>query len=215
MGAAISGNLIDTSRQSPPPRASNSGVMQTQTADSREFAALGAAPKALSAGSDFETLVLSQQAFVERLARRLLGWESDVADVVQGVFLAALQHWPQFRREAQVSTWLASITLNACRTHRRRSWLRIRWRSQAGVEAEETGPDADADESRRERNQAVRTAVRSLAPRYREVIVLRYLEGFAIDEIATILGRTRAAIDGQLSRGRAMLQDSLKLWMED
>ena len=191
--------------------------MRTQTADSREFAALSAAPKALSAHelateSDFEALVVSQQAYVERLAQRLLAWDDDVADIVQSVFLAAYLHWPKFRHAAKVSTWLAAITLNACRTHRRRRWLRIRWLARSGPALESTQP---SDEGAWERNEAVRSAVRTLAPRYREVIVLRYLEGFSIDEIAEILGRSRAAIDAQLSRGRGMLREQLKDWMDD
>jgi RNA polymerase sigma-70 factor (ECF subfamily) len=167
----------------------------------------------LPGGSAFETLVLSQQAYVARLAHRLLAWDADVADVVQDVFLAAYRHWPAFRRDAKVTTWLTSITLNACRSHRRRLWLRLRWPTGGGESAEPvwlTGP-----EQTRERVAAVQNAVRALPQRYREVIVLRYLEGWSIDEIAAVLGRSRAAVDGQLSRGRTLLRVPLREWMDE
>jgi RNA polymerase sigma-70 factor (ECF subfamily) len=176
---------------------------------------MASSPTAPVAGSDFETLVLAQQAYVARLAHRLLAWNDDAADVVQDVFLAAYRHWPGFRRDAKVTTWLTSITVNVCRSHRRRSRLRFRWltRNSSAVDAESAkAPDLDASG---EQHDAVRSAVKALPTRYREAIVLRYLEGFAIDEIGVILGRSRATIDAQLSRGRALLRDSLARWMED
>lgn len=163
---------------------------------------------------DFELLVLAQQAYVARLAHRLLAWDGDIGDVVQDVLVAAYRHWPTFRRGAKVTTWLAAITLNACRTHRRRRWLRFRW-------YRDTAPDTGAPTQEHvpaeagERDEAVRQAVMALPNRYREAIVLRYLEEFSVEEIAAILGRSRAAIDAQLSRGRALLRDSLTDWMDE
>jgi RNA polymerase sigma-70 factor (ECF subfamily) len=193
-----------------PPAASSTVFGSPQAA--RETAP---APALSVAGSDFESLVLAQQAFVVRLAQRLLAWETDVSDVVQDVFLAAYGHWPAFRRDAKVTTWLASITLNACRTHRRRRWVRFRWFAAVGSDRD-LAPDASGALGRSlERSDAVRTAVKTLPQRYREVIVLRYLEGFAIEEIAAILNRKRATIDAQLSRGRLLLRDALTEWMDD
>lgn len=169
----------------------------------------------IAVGSDFETIVLAQQAFVARLAHRLLAWDADVSDVVQDVLLAAYRHWPAFRGDARVTTWLAAMTLNACRTHRRRHWVRFRWLAGIGGNRN-LPPDAEPfAESSQERNDAVRAAVKALPARYREVVVLRYLEGFAIDDIAAILKRRRATIDAQLSRSRLLLRDSLAAWMDD
>jgi RNA polymerase sigma-70 factor (ECF subfamily) len=51
--------------------------------------------------------------------------------------------------------------------------------------------------------------VSALPNRYREVVVLRYLQGMEIDEIRAVLGLTRAAIEVRLHRARAMLRDVL------
>ena len=75
----------------------------------------------------FEQVVDEQQANVARLARRLLGWSTngaDVDDVAQDVFLTVLKHLDRFRGESSLSTWITRITINACRTHRRRRVMR-------------------------------------------------------------------------------------------
>src|SRR5688500_12036613 len=71
----------------------------------------------------FEQVVATCRPRVERLARRLLAWRGDVDDVVQDVFLVALEKARTFRREASLETWLTAITVNKCRSHRR-GWLR-------------------------------------------------------------------------------------------
>src|SRR5687767_15254679 len=76
----------------------------------------------------FEQVVEQHQANVARLARRLLGWtgaNNDVDDVVQDVFLAVLKGLPRFRGHSTLSTWITRITINACRSHRRRRIVRL------------------------------------------------------------------------------------------
>jgi RNA polymerase sigma-70 factor (ECF subfamily) len=185
------------------------------------FGSPSEAEKALSetsrnaAEGDFETLVLAQQEYVTRLAHRVMAWKEDVSDVVQDVLLAAYRHWPRFRRDAKVTTWLATITVNVCRTHCRRRWFRFRRQRQSVSDTGLATGTRLISAASCERDEAVQAAVKTLPAKYREVIVLRYLEGFDIVEIASILSRSRATIDAQLSRGREMLRDSLRPWMED
>ena len=160
----------------------------------------------------FEQVVDQQQANVARLARRLLGWtiaNNDVDDVVQDVFLAVLKGLLGFRGQSAISTWITRITINACRAHRRRRMVRLAFLSRFIRQAPtsyETEPPAD---ERDETNRRVRRAVSALPNRYREVVVLRYLQGMEIDEIRAVLGLTRAAIEVRLHRARAMLRDVL------
>ena len=71
-------------------------------------------------------LVALHQQRVSRLVYRLLGWRGEVEDIVQDVFLAALKSHKNFREESSQWTWLAAITINRCRTHRRRKLLEER-----------------------------------------------------------------------------------------
>jgi RNA polymerase sigma-70 factor (ECF subfamily) len=160
----------------------------------------------------FEQVVDQQQANVARLARRLLGWSianNDVDDVVQDVFLAVLKGLPGFRGQSAISTWITRITINACRAHRRRRIVRVallqRFMRQPAPSAEPQQPDDDRDET----NRRVRDAVGGLPNPYREVVVLRYLQGMEIDEMCDVLDVKRSAIEVRLHRARAMLKEVL------
>ncbi len=160
--------------------------------------------------SAFDQIVTNHYARVAGLARRLLGWDDDVADVVQEVFLSALQNLPTFRRRASLSTWLTTITVNACRRHRRRWFLRRRLIGLPGGTLRPASREtADRRTSDREMLDRLRTAVRALPNRYREVIVLRYLEELPIRQISEVLGIAPNAVEVRLTRARRRLAERL------
>jgi len=158
---------------------------------------------------DFDQLVALHRQRVTRLARRLLGWrDADLEDVVHDVFLAALRAAPRFRGECRVSTWLTAITLNTCRNRLRRRWP-WSWgaaRADAPGSPAAPGPPGIDPETAAE----VRQAVAALPVKFREVIVLRYLEELGADEIAAALNRTRGAIEVRLTRARRALRARLE-----
>ena len=173
--------------------------------------------RAVNAPLTFEQVVEQQQANVAKLARRLLGWSAhsaDVDDVVQDVFLAVLKHLDRFRGDSSMATWVTRITINNCRAHRRRRVMGLgllrRWMTQAPT-SHEPGPSRD---ERDETNERVRQAVGGLPSKYREVIVLRYLQEMDVDVIAEVLGANRSAIEVRLHRARAMLKDELGTLMD-
>jgi RNA polymerase sigma-70 factor (ECF subfamily) len=161
----------------------------------------------------FEAVVAAHQEKVARLAHRLLGWRSgaDVQDVVQDVFLAALRHRRRFRGESSLGTWLSAITVNCCRTHQRRQQLRrlLVLRRPSQPEAESPASEALASEDAARR---VRQAVQALAPRDREVVVLRYFEGLDAAGIAAVTGISKNAVEVRLHRARARLAETLGAW---
>ncbi len=156
-------------------------------------------------------LVERYQPRIARLAYRLLGWSGDVDDVVQEVFTAALRALPRFRGQAAIETWLYRITVNECRRVRRRSLLRLRFFRRVLAERHNPRPAAPPETALREREtfQRVRQAVQDLPPRYREVVVLHYLEGLAVAEIAAITGLSSGAVEVRLHRARQRLRSAL------
>jgi RNA polymerase sigma-70 factor (ECF subfamily) len=151
-----------------------------------------------------------------RLAWRLLGWRGDVEDVVQEVFIAAMLNLKKFRGESGFGTWLMALTVNRCRREQRKRMLRWmlweRWRKEV-----ESGGEKAADEAAivQERSERVRRAVRGLPARYREVIVLRYIEQVPIEEIAEVLHLSRSAVEVRLHRGREQLREVLGEMMKE
>ncbi len=181
--------------------------MPTVTADSPQTSPPGeAAPQPLPA---FERLVELHQRRITRLVQRLLGWSGDVDDVIQEVFVSAWRGLPKFRGQSGIETWLMRIAINQCRRHRRRSLLRMAFQRRLALQWRplESAADPLAQDERLAR---VRQAVRKLPPRYREVIVLRYLEGLEVDEIMRLLALSRSAADVRLHRGRELLKGSLQ-----
>jgi RNA polymerase sigma-70 factor, ECF subfamily len=161
----------------------------------------------------FAELVRRHQARITRLAFRLLGWRGEVEDVVQEVFVAALQSLHRFRGQSSLATWLMALTINECRRQRRKRMLR--WMFGLRRKVEPASMNAAADESAigAERSAQVQRAVRGLPLRYREVIVLRYLEEMNIDQIAGMLRLSRNAVEVRLHRSREQLRQALgDLW---
>lgn len=157
----------------------------------------------------FERIVEIHSEGVGVLANRLLCWSGDVEDVVQDVFLAAFVGLKKFRFQCSLKTWLFTITINKCRTHRYKRMLRLKRRR--GM-AEDCAASDDGVAGRlldAERFAGVRRAVEGLAMRYREPVVLRYLEEMETDEIARVLGISRNALQVRLSRARKLLKGHL------
>ena len=156
----------------------------------------------------FDRLVTIHQERLAKLVQRLLGWRSDVEDVVQDVFVDSLKHLRRFDGRSSVLTWLTRIAINRCRSHQRRAWLSTFLPLPLGEGGGEE-PAVDrlvADET----VQQVQNAIRQLNQRDREVIVLRYLEELPIEEIAQLLKLSRGAVDVRLARARKRLEAILK-----
>lgn len=165
--------------------------------------------------SGFDEIVTRHQKWVARLAYRLLGWPDDVEDVVQEVFLSVLKNVAQFRGEGSLKTWLTTITVNTCRSWRRKKIVRLKYlrraRAQTRLDLPEHGePTLDTETVAR-----VRRTIQKLPIGSREVIVLRYLEDLPIREIAHVLHISRNAVNLRLNRARARLREKLTDLIEE
>ncbi len=157
-------------------------------------------------GSAFDRIVSEHAADVQALAGRLLGWDGDVEDVVQEVFLAAFLGLKRFKGASSLGTWLYSITINKCRSHRHRRRVRLRVFSGPNKDRADSAaskPMTDDDFDR------VRIAVRSLPVKYREVVVLKYLQELSTEKICEILGVSDNVVYVRLNRARVMLKNKL------
>ncbi len=160
--------------------------------------------------SAFDRIVAQHSAEVAAMANRLLGWPGDVDDIVQEVFISAFLGLRKFRGECRLRTWLFTITVNKCRS------LRFRRRrplpsAVAGDPEAVAGPSPGGEKTAvdEETFARVRRAVQALPQKYREVTVLRYLQGLETEEICELLGITTNAIQVRLNRARAKLKEQL------
>jgi RNA polymerase sigma factor (sigma-70 family) len=149
---------------------------------------------------------------VARLVRRLSAWSGDCDDLVQDILVTALIKRQTFDGRSKLETWITRITINRCRAHYRKQWLRRKlfrtWaeRQEPKQKSNVSGEEA-AEES--ERAQLVRGAVAELPQQAREAVVLCYLEGLSVAEAAEALGIRRGTLEVRLTRARKLLRASL------
>lgn len=158
-----------------------------------------------------EQLIIDHREMVARLVSRLSGWSGETDDLTQEVFVAALGGIRRFQGGSRLSTWLTRIAINVCRHHHRTRMLRIAfWRRLKEDTTEINESDASQPAEARERVSRISQAVRRLKPKYREVVVLHYLEGMEVGQVAQMLDLSRSAVEVRLHRGRQMLKEMLK-----
>jgi RNA polymerase sigma-70 factor (ECF subfamily) len=161
-----------------------------------------------------------------QIGRRLRG-KADPADLVQETFLAAHQSWDRFRgtSEGELLAWLRRI-LAAKTADLMRSYLGSQRRDvrlerelaaeldrssqflDAGLLARQDSPSQQA--ARREQGVLLADALGRLPEDYREVLILRHLEGLTFPEVAQRLGRTLDAVKKVWVRALDRLRHSLK-----
>ncbi len=163
--------------------------------------------------SVFERIVRQYSAEVAVLANRLLGWPGEVEDVTQDVFLAAYLGLKKFRCQCSLKTWLFTITINKCRSYRYKRIL-LRHKKVPGF-CPRTASAADRRLTDRETVERISRAIRGLPARYREPIVLRYLQELSTAEICQILGVTENALGVRLTRARKRLREELAELIEE
>jgi RNA polymerase sigma-70 factor (ECF subfamily) len=155
----------------------------------------------------FAGIVARWQRRIVNLAWRYCHDRSQAEDLAQEAFLKAFRSLHTFRGDAQFSTWLTAVAINVCRT-----WIRDR--KPAAMSLDRVVADlrvaarADALDAAR-RDQIVRRLVTTLPARYREPMVLFYLNERDLAETARTLGLPDGTVKARLHRGRAFLKRRL------
>ncbi len=161
-------------------------------------------------GSAFDKIVEKYSADIAALANRLLGWPGDVEDVVQDIFLAAFLGLKKFRCECSLKTWLFTITINQCRNYRYKQMLRLKIFSRAADKISSSpAHSADKQPMDNETFDRIRRAITVLPAKYREPLVLKYLQELSANEIVRILGISQNTLQVRLSRARKRLRKDL------
>jgi RNA polymerase sigma-70 factor (ECF subfamily) len=157
----------------------------------------------------FEQAVLPHLDAAYNLARWLTRDGHDAEDVVQEAYLRALQFFDGFHG-TDGRAWLLRIVRNTCYT-----WLqRNRGHKLATFDEEVHGAAAEDERPetpllRQEEQQRVRRALEALPVEFREVLVLRELEGLSYKQIADVADLPVGTVMSRLARGRERLQQLL------
>jgi RNA polymerase sigma-70 factor (ECF subfamily) len=159
----------------------------------------------------FEVLMRRHNQRLYRAARAILRDDREAEDVMQEAYVNAYTHLAQFDRRAKFSTWLTKIAVHEALARARR---RGRYASLEDSSLEErmptlSSPDPERQAFGREIGAFIEAAVEELADGYREVFMLRQVQGMSTAETAEVLGLSEDVVKTRFSRARAALQRDL------
>ena len=164
----------------------------------------------------FEQVVLPHLDSAYNLARWLTGNEHDARDVVQDAYLRAVKFFDSFRG-GDARPWLITIVRRLCY-----DWLK-RNRSHQPLTVFDEELHSDQGDGldpaqlvlRQEDREMVRQALSELPVEFREVLVLRELEGLSYKEIAAITNLASGTVMSRLARARERLRDCLVKYLRE
>jgi RNA polymerase sigma-70 factor (ECF subfamily) len=156
-----------------------------------------------------EALLERHQAQVYRFGMKMCRDPEDAKDVLQDTLLSMARGVRDFRGASSISTWLYTIARNFCIKKRRRSKFAPEQERSLDTEmiAERrqlADPAQSPDEALagKQVEHALEQAIRGLEPMYREVLLLRDVEGLTAPEVAEVLGVSVHAVKSRLHRAR-------------
>ncbi len=175
----------------------------------------------------FEILVRTYQKKMFNMAFRITGSMEDASEVVQDAFFSAHRNLKDFQQKSRFSTWLFSITVNTAKNRLKQNLTRKAHEplscddplhadsSSKKIEPASDDPSALDLLLKKDRQTSVQECLNRLEQDFREVIVLRDIQGFAYTEIADMLSLAEGTVKSRLFRARDAVKACLKKLMGD
>ena len=161
----------------------------------------------------FETLVLEYEKNLYNIALRMTGNSEDAADMTQEAFIKAYNSLQSFRGDSKFSVWLYRIVSNVCldflRSKNRRPTVSLSVEDDDGEDAQlDVADESQSPElllDRKLTRDSVRRGLDSLPPDYRQILLLREIQGLSYDEIAQALSLEVGTVKSRIFRARKRL----------
>jgi RNA polymerase sigma-70 factor (ECF subfamily) len=162
------------------------------------------------------TLLERHHPRILRFSMKMCGHPEDAQDVVQDTLLTVAKDFRDFRGASSLSTWLYTIARSYCIKKRRKS--KFAPPEEASLEGDSSGeaqdvphpaPGPEEATVRREVTEALDRAIAHLRPAYRDVLLLRDVEGLSAAEVGEVLGLSVPAVKSRLHRARSEVRARL------
>lgn len=165
----------------------------------------------------YEILVERYKNPLTNYVFRFLGDYETCLDIVQEALIKVYRYKDSYNSMAKFSTWIYTIAGNLARTEyqrrRRKKFFSI---NAYGDQKDETydipdesyRPDQMTDSGIKD--EIIQKAIQKVSPAYREMVILRDIQGLSYEEISEISGITVGTVKSRINRGRAQLQKLLK-----
>ncbi len=152
---------------------------------------------------------------------RFVGNRTDAEDIIQETFLRVYRNKHMYKEIAKFSTWVYTIAGNLAKTELRRRKRHkifsvsnfVNEEKDFDIPDRDHSPEKKVDSSIQE--SIIQKAIEKLPIKFKEVIVLRDIQGFAYEEISQILNIPLGTVKSRVNRGRLKLQEDLKFLFEN
>lgn len=168
----------------------------------------------------FDILVRRYKDQLLNYVYRFVGNRIDAEDIVQETFFRVYKNKHYYKEIAKFSTWVYTIAGNLAKTELRRRKRRKVFSVSNFVNDERDfdipdlnrNPEKEVDGSIKD--NFIQKAIEKLPSKFKEVILLRDVQGFAYEEISQILNIPLGTVKSRVNRGRLKLQEDLKFLLE-
>ena len=152
---------------------------------------------------------------------RFIGDINESEDIVQDTFYRVYKNKHYYKEVAKFSTWIYTIAGNLAKTELRRRKRRrvfsIHKDTLSEKEFELPDPDRDPEEivNSAITEKHIQKAIGNLPPKFRQVIILRDVQGFSYEEISSIIKVPLGTVKSRVNRARLRLQEDLSFLLDD
>ena len=161
----------------------------------------------------FEKLVLEYEKNVYSIALRMTGNSEDASDMTQEAFIKAFNSLSGYRGESKFSVWLYRIVSNVCldflRSRNRRPTVSLSVEDDEGEDTElDIADESQSPEVLLDRSltrESVRRGLEALPPDYRQILLLREIQGLSYEEISQSLELEVGTVKSRIFRARKRL----------
>lgn len=169
----------------------------------------------------FEALVIKHQKKMFNIAFRMVNNYEDACEIVQDAFFSAYKAIQNFENKSSFSTWLCTIVMNTSRNRlqQMKSAARHEEFSLDDHLSTENGsmrfelasdcPSAEEQLETKEMQERVQACIETLATAFKEVLILKDIQGFSYEEISDMLSIAQGTVKSRLYRAREFMKTCL------
>ena len=169
----------------------------------------------------FDLLVKRYKDPLLNFIYRFIGDLVEAEDIVQETFYRVYKNKHYYKEVAKFSTWIYTIAGNLAKTELRRRKRRkvFSIHKETSIDKELELPDQKSDPEKEVNTivteKLIQKAISSLPEKFRQVIVLRDIQGFSYEEISSIIKVPLGTVKSRVNRARLKLQEDLSFLLED
>ena len=169
----------------------------------------------------FEALVIKHQKKMFNIAFRMVNNYEDACEIVQDAFFSAYKGMQSFEKRSSFQTWLCTIVINTSRNRLQQIRTKLSHEqfsldvplltnsSSIKFELASDCPSAAEQLEKKEMQARVQGCIKTLDTDFKEVLILRDIQGFSYDEISDMLSIAQGTVKSRLFRAREHMKKCL------